>query len=234
MKNTIKLILATASVALLAACGGGGGGGTVSTGPVASTNTFNVMSGWQRLVSTGFSKTYNVTGTCTGTMTITAAPATTATTFEGSSALSSNSVGSYNWTGCTPPSGSTTIVRYYNSNYAPVGRSVVGGDYGVFLTGAPTLPMTARVGDIFVIGTMTEYTNSTKTTSAGREDSTLLMEPDTATTAIANLISKSYNSSGTLTATEQNRYRVAADGSLTPISFDIQYANGSTVRIIGN
>lgn len=28
MKNTIKLILATASVALLAACGGGGGGGS--------------------------------------------------------------------------------------------------------------------------------------------------------------------------------------------------------------
>lgn len=233
MKNTIKLLLATASVALLTACGGGGGGGTVSTGPVASTNTFNVMSGWQRLVSTGFSKTFNVTGTCTGTMTITAAPATTATTFEGSAALSAASVGSYSWTGCTPPSGSTTSIEYYNSNYVPLGRSIVSGDYGVFAT-APSLPMTARVGDVYVIGTLTEYTNSTKNTPDGREDSTLLMEPDTATTAIANIISKSYNASGTLTSTEQNRYRVAADGGLTFISFDIQYANGSTVRIIGN
>ena len=233
MKNTIKLFLATASVALFTACGGGGGGGTVSTGPVASTNSFNVLSGWQTLVSTGWSKTYSVSGTCTGTMTITVAPANTSTTFEGSPALSSNSVGTYSWTGCTPASGSTTLVRYYDSNFVTLGRSVVGGDYAVFTT-APSLPSTAKVGDVYVVGTMTEYTNSTKSTPAGREDTTLVMEADTATTAIANLISKSYNSSGTLTATEQNRYRVAANGSLTPISFDIQYANGSTVRIIGN
>ncbi len=164
-------------------------------------------------------------------MSITSAAATTATTFEGSPALSSNAVGTYSWTGCTPASGSTTIVRYYDSNYLPLGRQVVGDDYGVF-TGSPTLPTTAKVGDVYVIGTQQEYSNSTKTTPTGREDTTLVMEADTATTAIANLISKSYNTSGTLTATEQNRYRVAANGTLTPISFDIQYANGT--RIIGN
>jgi hypothetical protein len=233
MKNTIKVILATASVALLAACGGGGGGGA-STEPVASKNSFNVLSGWQTLVSTGWSKTYRVSGTCTGTMTITVASANTSTTFEGTPALSSNSVGTYAWTGCTPASGSTTIVRYYDANYLPLGRSVVGGDYGIFATGSPTLPTTAKVGDVYVIGTMTEYENSTKSTPAGHEDTTLVMEADTAETAIANLISKSYNASGTLTATEQNRYRVGANGSLTPISFDIQSTNGSAVRVIGN
>lgn len=231
MKAAIKYTLAATAVAILTACGGGGGGG--SSGPVASTNSFNVLSGWQTLVSAGFTKTYSVSGTCTGTMTITAAPASTSTTFEGSPALSSNSVGSFSWTGCTPGSGSTTIVRYYDSNYLPLGRSIAGGDYGIYTT-SPTLPTTAKVGDVYVIGTLTEYTNSTKSTSAGREDTTLVMEADTATTAIANVISKSYNSSGTLTATEQNRYRVAANGSLTPISFDIQYANGSTTRLIGN
>lgn len=209
----------------------GGGGGT--TGPVASANTFNIQSGYQRLVSTGWNKTYNISGTCTGTLTITSGPATTSTTFEGTAALSGTEIGSYSWTGCTPPSGSSTAVRYYDSNYVPRGRSIQGGNYGVYLT-TPTIPTSARVGDVSIIGTLTFYTSSTKATSDGRTDSTLVMEADTATTAIGNITSKTYNAAGTLTSTEQNRYRVTADGGLTPISLDVQYANGSTVRIIGN
>jgi hypothetical protein len=61
-----------------------------------------------------------------------------------------------------------------------------------------------------------------------------VIEADTATTAIANLISKKYNASNVLTSTEQDRYRIAADGSLTLISIDIQYANGSTTHLFMN
>jgi hypothetical protein len=172
------------------------------------------------------------TGTCTGTFSITAAPATTATTFEGTSALSGAEVGSFSWTGCTPASGAATTVRYFDSNYVPRGFSQT-GDYGVYLT-APFVPSTARVNDVVVVGTITKYTNSAKTTPNGREDITLSMEADTATTAIANMISKTYNATGTLTLTEQDRYRVAADGSLTPLSIDIQYSNGSTTHLVGN
>lgn len=228
MKNTWLGIVI--SVALLQGCGGGGGGG--SSGPVASTNTFNIQAGYQRLVSAGYSKTYSISGTCSGSFTITAAPATTSTTFEGLSALSGAQVGSFTWTGCNPASGSTTIVRYYDSNYVPRGFSTT-GDYGVYLT-PPTVPTTARVNDVVVVGTITKYTSSAKTTPNGREDITLVMEPDTATTAIANITSKTYNATGTLTSTEQDRYRVASDGSLTPYSLDIQYANGSTTHLIGN
>jgi hypothetical protein len=231
--KALRYTLAATSILLLAACGGGGGSGGGSTGPVASTNSFNIQSGYQRLVSTGWSKTFNTSGSCIGTMTITSGPATTATTFEGAAALSGTEIGSYSWTGCTPPSGSTTVVRYYDSNYVPRGRSVQGGSYGVYLT-SPTIPTAVRVGDVSIIGTLNLYTNNTKTIPDGRVDSTLVMEADSATTAIANITAKTYNAAGTLTSTEQNRYRVAADGGLTPLSFDIQYANGSTVRIIGN
>jgi hypothetical protein len=107
----------------------------------------------------------------------------------------------------------------------------IGGNYASYTT-PPSLPSTAKVGDVFVVGTLNEYTNSTKTTSTGRDDTTLVMEADTPTTAIANLITNSYNASGTLTSTSQARYTVAADGLLRPISVDILYSNGT--RIIGN
>jgi hypothetical protein len=231
MKTYLKKATLISSVILFSACGGGGGGAG-NNGPVASTNTFNIQSGYQRLKSTGFSKTFNITGTCTGTLTITAAPATSATTFEGSSALSGAEVVSTSWTNCTPATGSATAVRYYDYNYVPRGYSTT-GDYGLYLT-PPSVPTTARINDVVVVGSITKYTSSAKTTPNGREDITLAMEADTATTAIANIISKTYNASGTLLWTEQDRYRVAADGSLTPLSLDIQYANGSTTHLVGN
>ncbi len=226
--NVQKTILAATTLALVAACGGGGGGG--AGGPVASTNTFNVQSGYQRLASAGWNKTFNVTGSCTGTLTVTAAPATTATTFEGSSALSGNEVSSFSWAGCTPASGSTTIVRYFDSNHLPLGYSESGG-YGVYVS-TPNIPSAAKVNDVVIVGTINKYTSSAKTTPNGREDVTLVMEADTATTAIANMIYKTYDSSGTLTLTEQDRFRVAADGSLVPISLDVQFSTGE--RIFGH
>lgn len=230
--KALKYALAATSFGLLAACGGGGGGGGSGVaGPVASTNTFDVLSGWRRLVSAGWTKTFSVSGTCSGSFTITSGAVSTPATFEGVTALSGTDVSSFSWTGCTPASGSTTSVDYYDSNYVPKGRIVQGVDYGVWLT-PQTLPSNARVGDVSIIGTLTLYTNSSKTTPAGREDSTLVIEADSATTAIANLISKSYDAAGNLEYTQQNRYRIAADGSLTPISFDVQYANGT--RLIGN
>lgn len=228
-----KYFIAASFAMLLTACGGGGGGTIAPTGPVASTNTFNMQSGYSRLVSAGYTKTFNLTGTCTGTFTITAGPATTSTTFEGASALSGAEVASFSFVGCTPSTGSTTTTRYFDSNYIPKGNATVGGDYAVY-TSTPYISSTARVGDVTIIGTRNRYTSSAKTTSTGRTDETLVLEADTATTAIANIISKTYNASGTLTVTEQDRYRVSADGSLTPIALDVQYANGSTTHLIGN
>ena len=221
-----KLLFVLISAALTA-CGGGGGG------TVSSTNTFNLQSGYVALASTGWSKTFTITGTCSGTIAITQGAATTATNFESAAALSGNSVVTTTFSNCNPPSSAATETRYYDSNYIPKGYSVQGGNYAVYAS-APTLPTSVRVGDVGVIGTLNLYTNNTKSTSAGRQDGSYVIEADTATTAIVNVISKYYNAAGTLTSTEQDRYRMAADGSLTAISLDIQYANGSTTHLIGN
>jgi hypothetical protein len=230
--RTIKLLTLVMSVALTA-CGGGGGGG--ATGPVASSNTFDIQSGWTRLVSTGYTKTLTISGSCAGTFVITESAATSGSTFENAAALSNNTVTNMTLTNCTPASTVDTEVTYYDSNYRPLGYSAGGGDYAVW-SGIAALPTAAKVGDIATVGSADRYTNSTKSTSAGRQDATLVMEADTATSAIANLVIKYYSAApyNRLDQTIQRRFRVAADNSLTLISVDVQFANGDQAHLIMN
>ena len=228
MKKYLAIILGALLIgALLAACGGGGGSSSGgSTGPVTSPNAFPLASGWQSLVASGQTVRFNSSGTCNGTFSNISAPANVSTTFEGQPALSGVSVISYSFTNCTPSSAVSTETRYYDTNYIPKGISIQGGNYGVYAS-TPTIPATVHVGDAGVIGTINLYTTSAKTTSAGRIDESYVIESDTATTAIVNVIDKVYNTSGVLTSTEQDRYRMQANGALTAISYDILYSSGT-------
>ena len=227
MKKILLLITVTLA---FTACGGGGGGGG-STDPVVSTNSFNLQSAYVALISGGWSKTFTISGTCAGSFAITAGAVTTATTFESAFALSGTEVSTITLSNCTPASAADTETKYHDSNYMPLGYSVQGGKYAVY-TATPTLPTTVRVGDTAVIGTLNRYTNSTKSTGAGTQTESFVVEADTATTAIINVISKYYSSSNVLTSTEQDRYRIDANNRLTPISLDVTYSSGT--HIIGN
>jgi hypothetical protein len=88
------------------------------------------------------------------------------------------------------------------------------------------------VGHTGTIGTETLYTNSSKTVGNGIIVSSYVVEPDTATTAIINLIARSYNVGGTLIGTEQSRFRIDVAGALTPVSTDIQYAYTSSAHLV--
>lgn len=232
MLTKFKLVLVISSVALLSACGGGSGGTVAPSGPVASVNAFNIKAGYTALVVGGFTTTLTISGSCSGTFTLTTGRANTAATFEAVTGFSGVSVGGFSFTNCTPASVFSTTTNYYDSNYMPLGSSST-DLYGKYLT-PPIIPTAAHVGDVGLVGTKTYYTNSTKTTGDGREDTSYVMEADTATTAIINLISKAYNQAGTLLVTEQDRYRVAADGTLTLFAIDFQFANGSRTHLVGN
>jgi len=229
MKKITYYALTTFCIAFIVACGGGGGGGSSSggsTGPVASTNTFPLYAGYSSLVATGQTVRFNSSGSCSGTFSNISAPASVSTTFEGQPALSGSRVVSFSFTNCTPATSVDTQTSYYATNYLPKGFSNLGGSYGVY-AGTANIPTTVRVGDVGVVGTINLYTSSAKTTSSGRIDESYIIEPDTATTAIVNIIVKSYNSSGVLTYTEQDRYRMQANGALTAISYDILYSSGT-------
>jgi hypothetical protein len=229
--SQFKTVVISVAFASLAACGGGGSGG--AAGPVASTNSFALKAAYQALNSAGWSKTYAISGTCTGSLTLTEGALSTSTTFEGAPALSGNSVGSFSFSNCVPSSSSQTQTRYTDASYLPRGYSESGGDYAVF-AGTPNIPDIVKVGDVVVVGSYNIYTDSTKAVSAGRDDISFAVEPDTATTAIINLVSNVYNTSGVLTYTQQERFRMSASGALTPISLDAQASNGSTTHLIGS
>jgi len=216
----------------LSGCGGGGGGGGAPSGPVTSTLSFPVQSGMNTLFANGFAKSFTISGTCSGSGTRTAGPATTATTFEGVAALSAVGTINFSYTNCTPATTAQTFTAYYNSsNYLPLGMNSVGVNYAVYLT-PPTYPTSVTVGGTGIIGTQTLYTDSTKTTGNGHVDGSYVVTADTASTAIVTMIGKIYNAAGTLTATEQDAWRITATGALTPVSVDIQAANGSTNHLV--
>lgn len=226
-----NILAFTLSSAFLAACGGGGGGATTPTGPVASSLSFPMQSGYRALVANGLSKSFTISGTCSGSGNKSSSAATTAATFEGVTGFSATSTTTISFTNCTPASTAVTSTAYFDSNYDPRGFSAVGVNYGVYQTPL-VIPITVTVGGTGTLGTENLYTDSTKATPNGSIVLSYVVEADSSTTAIVNLIAKIYNASGTLTATEQDRYRITATGALAPTSIDIQYANGSTNHLV--
>lgn len=227
MKNLSIALVSLLSVALLASCGGGG---EPAGGPVTSTLSFPLQSGMRASVEQGSSVNSTVSGTCNGTASYvsnTPVPAT----FEGVAGVSVSNTLAMSLTNCVPSYITGTSTSYFDSNYVPIGTIVTGGSYGVYTTPA-VIPASVKVGDKGTIGTETFYSDSTKTFIIGQDVVSYVIEPDTANTAIVNIIDKSYDLSGILTATDQNRYRITASGAMIPVSEDLQYSNGSTTHLV--
>lgn len=207
----------------LTACGGGNKASTwssPSSQAVTSALSFPFQSGLNASVAQGSSVSYTITGSCRGRATYTST-VPIAASFEGvDGRLSVTSTQTINFSDCTPYYISASATNYFDINYLPLGSSINGGDYGVFLI-PPSIPTSVRVGDSGTLGTRQYYTDSSKLTGTGREVISYSIEPDTATTAIVNMINRSYSATGDLLATGNDKYRIMADGTLVPISSDI-------------
>ena len=156
MKTAIKLLFVTVSIALITACGGGGSGGS-STGPVASTSTFPLLTVLANTLQAS-SNTFSISGTVNGVAVTGSGTGTYGALspgiFEGSPAQQRTTTvtGSIVVNGQTIPLNSSSI-SWYNSNYSPLGSSG-GEDYAV-VVGSAVIPATVRVND-----TGTSYTNN--------------------------------------------------------------------------
>lgn len=212
-----RLIIGLCFAVLLSACGGSDS--TPATGPVTSTLSFPLKSAYSTLVEKGYTKSYVVSGSCQGIASEITAPATSGQTFEGRPVPWSTALTlTINWTTCTLPSITATVTAYYDTDFTPLGFSS-NGVYSVYLP-PPSIPASIRVGDTGTIGTTTDFTDSSKITPVGKTVVSYVVEPDTASTAIVNLIFKSFDTSGNLTSTEQDRYRISSTGALAPVSKD--------------
>ena len=218
MINKFKLLTATAVLSLLSACGGGGGGGTAA--PVASSESFPLMTVYRNTLISSSSNTYTLTGTVggvaiTGSGTVTSSNLS-AGTFEGLSALQGTSTltGSFVANGVTYPLNFVGI-SWFDSNYVPKGTSS-NSEYSV-IVGTPTIPITVRINDTGTLYTENLYTSSTKAVFLGTETESYVLEADTASTALLTIISVEKNKSGITTNTGTDQYRITPTGTFKRI-----------------
>ena len=218
------------SVALLAGCGGGGGDSAAPPSTPANS-VFALSAGYKARVASGANESFNLSGSCSGTATINtnaAAPST----FEGVSGFAAGQISTVNFTNCTPAASSATGTTYYNADSVNIGLSIVGGEYSKFESPPSQLPASVKVGDTAVFATLTTYADSTKAVPTGKRVLSYMIESDTTTTAIANIITRSYDLSNQLLATQQSRYRMAETGALTLASIDVQFSTTSSIHLI--
>ena len=217
MKNTIKLLLATASVALLAACGGGGGGGTQT--PVASTSSFNLLSAYVSSFANTSTSTFTITGSQDAIVITGSGSGTTGAlssgTFEGGPAQqrTSSVTGSFIVNGQSFPLNYSSVA-WVNSNYSPLGSE---GDEYTVVVGTPTIPTAAKVGDTGPLYIANRYTNSSKTVPLGTIISTYVVEQDTTSTALVTFISTYKNTSNTTEQIVSAQYRINTANAFTRI-----------------
>lgn len=230
MNPVVKVVLLSCLSLGIAGCGGGGGNiGGGSTGPVISTLSFPLQSGMKEFVKQGFSTDFSVSGTCKGSArTSSSTPATA--TFRSTAALAVWNSVSMTFQNCAPTYQYISSTHYYDSNYDLLGIVDQTGNYGLY-TGPQNIPASVKVGDTGLIGTI-EFKDPTQTFLVGHDDISYTIEPDTANTAIVNIVDKSYDVNGTLLGTEQDRYRIKADGTMIMVSIDLQLANGSTTHLV--
>ena len=224
-----KFVYVSFAVAALSLSGCGGGGS--DSGTTTAVTSFPLQAGYKVLISAGAADNFSISGTCTGTANITTGAATTST-FEGVVGYAAPQTVTINVTNCTLASNAVTGTNYYDSNYTPLGSNILGVEYAKFLTQPPAIPASVKVGDTAVYATFTTYTNSTKTTPTGQSILSYVIESDTSVSAIVNLISKDYDLANQLLFTQQTKYRVVADGSLTILSIDVQYSTTSTNHLL--
>ena len=234
--HKVKLLLSGGVVMLsLVACGGGGGGGGGDNAPITSpTLSFALANGYAARIASGSTNNFDITGSCTGTATISTAAAAPAT-FEGVTGYSAAQTSTVNFAAnsCTPQTNTVTGTTYYNTGYVTIGQSINGGEYAKFQAPPSAFPTSVKVGDTGDVATLITYEDSTKAVVTGKRVLSYTIENDNATTtAIANITTKTYDTGDHLLSTQQSRYHMAEDGSLTLASIDIQFSFTSTIHLV--
>lgn len=219
MKNRyLSRVLALTLLLALSACGGGGG--TASTGPVASTETFQLRTAYVNYVTETRSLPFTVTGTTSGNSVTGSGTATqgalSSATFESQAAQQKTTTvtGSVSANGVTSPLSSTST-SYVDSNYNPLGS--IDTDYAVVTVGA-SIPTTARVNDTGIWYSTIRYSSSSKAVRRGTETVSYVLEPDTASTALLKIILTEKDNSNNETSRSTVTFRMTPAGALTRIS----------------
>jgi len=202
--------------------------GTAATVPAAQA-----VLNWGQ---TALNQTFNVytTNGCYGTFNSQKTNASQSALFEGATRNYSTSTTTLRFSNCTPASTTGTGRDFYDSNFIPIGYSILSGSpannafYGVY-AGTPNIPISLTAGASGSIGTENLFTNSSKTTSAGRRVVTYTSVAETSLSLLMNLNSQVYDASSNLTYTERSTYRITTAGVATLLALEVEYPTGVIV-----
>lgn len=225
-KTSFRLGLGFLAAAALSACGGGGGGNEEPAPPVV----FPLQAAYKAAVAKGSSTDYTISGTCSGTARFTFA-VPTRVQWDGATVLVAAQTAAIDYSNCTPRSSRNVTQAYYDLDHNPLATTTTDGVTGFFELSGNGLPVEVSVGDQGAFGTETLYGDSLQTVIVGRTEVSYLIGADTATTAIATIVSKVYGPGNELLSTQQMRYRMSTEGGFTPDSIDVSYAPGSTAQL---
>lgn len=224
---------------------------------VASKNTFDFQTGWRAFLQAPYTKSLSVSGSCTGTMTYRHSATSQPSEFNYSDLSFPHPTGTSNpgyvvnhtqqteavLKGCIITSSSSINTAYFDGlTYSPFGY-IGGTAYNGATSYKSTfrefsnrvvLPNTIKVGDTGSVGTSNIYglSNFKKDgISQGKVDVTYVIEPDTAMTAIINIISKGYDINNTMTLMDQTRYLIDSMNKITLHSIEQQTYDSNKLSI---
>jgi hypothetical protein len=237
MKNTIKLLLVTASVALLAACGGGGGGGDAQITPP----TLDLRTAWATYFQSNRSNNFTVSGsvnninvTGNGTMIVGYATPASILAIDPSSPFPGPSVNISNLSKTTLSSNGTiaangnqslissTVEYYVDANGAFKVIKDVDDDEQTIVTAFTNFPAQTTSGSAGILYTGTVYSRLGYTCGTETASYSVAAESNTAlivtVTFSKNTTNRTIGQCETVTSTSQNKYRLTAAGGLSPVN----------------
>jgi hypothetical protein len=211
----------------LAGCGGGGGG---SPGSPSQGASYLYAQGFSALLKSGAVTNFAVSGTCSGTALSVQNPLT-----DGLWSPSTAGAVTVSWqntlSNCAQVATSTTSTTYFDVYNNPVAAIVPGNYFGVF-NSLPPPPASVAVGYMSAAAVETLYSDPAQTSKIGSIRSSFVVEADsTSSSAIIHSTSARYDNSGTLLSTEQDRYRIQRDGTLSWISMQVRYADAQSTTL---
>jgi hypothetical protein len=230
----IAMILAAALAAgALNGCGGGGGSAVATTPPTS----FNLQAGISGLVSSGQGASVALSGTAiasgtavpfTGSGTLTLAPGVS-TSFNGEGVLSQTQSisATVSAAGQSAPFSSSVTDYYANGDDAFVGES---GSNGYDVAQSPfEYPATVMAGSSGILGTTSDYTDSTMSVSQGTTQVSYAVtavsgSSSSVMVAITNQIQDTQNNP---VETDVTNYSLTSAGVLTFVSATAQNASES-------
>lgn len=217
LKTSLALVV---SAVLLTACGGGSDSSPAVSVASTSVATFPLDRVYTQVSTTGISLNATaVDGADTFILSVSLAPAADQT-FEGVTAKKSVQAITIKRNGVTfSASGSEDFFTI--NPYSVKGQINNDGTYGVQTVAAKPFSNTAKVGDSGSLGTMTIYSNSSKSSISMVEQSTWTLEADTETTAFSCINSVLKDASGDLIATGASCLKIDTSGTVRGLRFTI-------------